>query len=120
MISKTRLRKEMRKSLYCQKSIRKSVFWEMSKFRHALFDVVEHCPRIRNVKFEFDRKNHTTICHLIYQTQVIHCYDNQSGLVRVKSKTAHKFSAYNTLYLVVRELQPKIEIKRRITKGNEK
>ncbi len=117
MISKTKLRKEMRSTLYKQKKIRKPISWEMSNFRHALFKVVEQCHRIKDIKFEFDKKHHTTVCFLMFKTQTLVCYDDQSGLVRVKSKSAHKFSAYDTLPIVVKEMQPKIVITKKITKG---
>lgn len=110
MISKTKLRKEMRSALYKKERLRKPISWEMSNFRHALFKVVEQCHRIKDIKFAFDKKHHTTICFLMFKTQTLVCYDDQSGLVRVKSKSAHNFSAYDMLPIVVKEMQPKFII----------
>lgn len=92
---------------------RKSINWEMSKFRHALFHVADVCKTIVDCSVEFDIPKRLSICYIFFKTRSIRMsYNCNTGMVNcivLKNGcvTETRDCKVEKLSIAINELKPK-------------
>ena len=120
MVSKTQIRNANRKAVYkADPTGKKTKNWEMSKFRHALFQISEECTKLKSVDFKLNLKNKWSVCTLYFNGRYFICsydYTKQtvSVLTTVNQRMVKKVMSVEEFPEYIKRLQPKkIIIKRK-------
>lgn len=93
---------------------RRQIKWPMTKFRHAIFKVVDECRNIKDCEFGFSTKDEFTYCKLIFQRSSInmsYSYKTDSVLVSDSLTNAVKVCTLEELPSYIHSIQPKVVIK---------
>jgi hypothetical protein len=85
MLTKTKIRNANREAVN-KEDPKKTMTakWEMSSFRHALFNIVENCKGFTSCTMKIDIANKLTICTLISRQKTFVCsYNYKKRTVKV-------------------------------------